>query len=271
MAVDICVNLLNRQFRRDRIQVLRRARSEGVDVIVTATDLASSAAAGLWWATHRLPHTAGIHPHDISTAAPNWTQQLFDLAQLAGVVAVGETGLDFNRNYSPKNEQIEGFRKQIEIACELSKPLFVHDRESAGAVLEVLNRAAGRYRLPPVVIHCFTGSAWELDAYLEAGFYIGITGWIADRRRGSELRELVARIPLERLLVETDAPFLMPQNLPQHHGAPARHKRRNEPAYLPHVIASVAAARDECAAHISASTDANARRLFGITPASALS
>lgn len=181
------------------------------------------------------------------------------------VCAVGECGLDFNRNFSTQEEQIRAFQAQIEVAIEVSKPLFVHDRESQGQVLKMLTKT----NLPPTVIHCFTGSENDLRGYLEAGFYIGITGWICDEKRGEDLRTMVKQIPLDKLLVETDAPFLRPQNAPSdfvsNHGIAAKWKKRNEPALLAWVVEEIAKHRQESVEHIAQATSNNAKLLFGFT------
>lgn len=267
---DICVNLLNGQFRNDTDAVVERARQAGVAfMVITTTDIDSAQAAQALSAPPHQLCTAGIHPHDIGTAAPNWQHELKALASHAHVAAIGETGLDFNRNYSSKDAQLNGFRHQIELAIDLGKPLFVHDRDSNGEVLRLLKdyKAA----LPKVVIHCFTGTETELQDYLAEDFYIGITGWISDTRRGGALRDMAHLIPDERLLVETDAPFLRPHNAPedfiQTHGLSSRYKRRNEPALLPAVVEALAAARQVDPAQLAEQTYANALRFFNVEPA----
>ena len=266
MLVDVGVNLLNGQFRRDTEAILSRAQAAGVkDLLVIATDLESSAEAIAIVEARGLRCTAGVHPHDAKEVTSGWQQRLKELAQHPRVCAVGETGLDFNRNYSPPEQQLEVFSEQISIAQDIDKPLYVHDRESRGELLNLLT-AAGT--LPPVLVHCFTGTPAELDAYLSADFHIGITGWVTDPKRGETLRQLVPQIPLERLLIETDAPFLRPFNVPAdwlgQHGLSSRHKRRCEPAMLPYVLECLAQLRDEPAAEIAAATTANAHRLFGV-------
>jgi TatD DNase family protein len=271
MIVDIGVNLLNRQFQSDQDAVIERARAAGVGgMLITATDLNTTKSAIARCSSPDLFCTAGIHPHDAgradsaSSADEDWLEQLASLAQSTVVRAVGETGLDFNRNYSPANIQIDFFRRQIELAQQINKPLFVHDRDSEGEVFKQLQLAG---LLPPVVIHCFTGNAVELDQYLAADYYIGVTGWITDPRRGATLAELVTKIPLNRLLIETDAPFLRPHNTPttfiSEHNLPAKRKRRNEPALLPYVLDKLALHRRETKTEIAAATTANASRLFG--------
>ena len=258
--VDICVNLTNTQFRDQQQQIIERAARAGVDhMLLTGTDLVSSEALLGYAHEFKRRTTAGIHPHDAASAPDDWLTQLIDIASHPLVAAVGETGLDFNRNFSPKTVQQEVFEAQIALAQQLKKPLFVHDRDSQGLVAECLTRAGA---LPPVVIHCFTGTPQELDRYLSDGYYIGITGWIADHRRGEQLRNLVADIPLQRLLLETDAPFLRPQNVDKQTLSQLGIKRRNEPALLPFVLQAVAASRPESDSQIAAQTTQNAQDLF---------
>ena len=180
--------------------------------------------------------------------------------------AIGETGLDFNRNHSPATVQRSVFGAQIEVAIECRLPLFVHDRDSDGETADRLAAAADR--LKAVVVHCFTGSAVELERYLALGFSIGITGWICDQRRGAGLRELITKIPIDALLIETDAPFLLPGNVPgnwhQTHSVSAP-RRRNEPAQLSFVVEEIARLREEPAAYIAEQTHRNALRLFQIS------
>ena len=258
--IDIGANLTSAVFREDLGAVLERAAQAGVcGVMVTGTDLvSSSAAAGL---AARYPDylaaTAGVHPHDAKDVEPGWLDTLEDLLDQPCVKAVGETGLDFNRNYSPREAQLTAFDAQIELAVRRARPLFVHDRDSGGVVLERLRAHGPEPR--QVVIHCFTGSALELDGYLSAGFMIGITGWICDERRGLELRELVRLIPAQQLMIETDAPFLLPRTIDTKPPS-----RRNEPANLIWVARCLAEARGENVADLIATTTDNARTFFAL-------
>ena len=260
--IDICVNVTNAQFNRDRDAVLARARDNDiVGMLFTASDLDSAREALLLCDGHTRLCTAGIHPHDAKDAATTWKEDLRVLAQDPHVRAVGECGLDFNRSFSPHDVQIDVFEAQIQIAKELGKPLFVHDRDSGGAVLRCL---ANHHRLPPVVIHCFTGTRQELTRYINEGHYIGVTGWLCDTRRGASLRDMVPLIPLQRLLVETDAPFLKPHNAPRDfYRSPGSRAGRNEPALLSYVVACLAEARNETFATVADATSRNARSLFG--------
>ena len=261
---DIGVNLLHSQFSADREQVIQRARAAGVArMLITATNLTEAEAAatfctgrsGLWC-------TAGVHPHDAKDvhAVPNWQAELAALAQRSAVRAVGETGLDFFRNFSPPDVQLEVFRAHLAIAAERQLPVFVHDRDSQGHVAATLAEFAPH--LPDVVVHCFTGSHEDLVGYLEAGYYIGITGWVCDQRRGEALRGLVPLIPLDRLLIETDAPFLRPHNAPPADNS--QHRKRNEPALLPFVVRQLAELYSCDPEHLASQTHGNAERLFDL-------
>jgi TatD DNase family protein len=258
--IDIGVNLLHAQFDADRQDVVDRARRAGViHMVITGTDLPSSRAVSEFAAAapELLSATAGIHPHDAANAPEGWQESLIALASHPSVVAVGETGLDFNRNFSPPDVQERVFREQLRLARQLNLPAFIHDREAgdtvAGCLADIGLPARG------AVVHCFTGSRDDLLRYLDLGCHIGITGWVCDRRRGQDLRDLIPLIPLERLLIETDAPFLRP------HDAPAdQYGRRNEPALLRVVAARLASLYGMPLAALEAATTANARRLFGL-------
>jgi TatD DNase family protein len=262
-VIDIGVNLLHSQFDADRDAVLRRAHQAGVQqMLITATDLTTCRLAIDFCSRSGLFCTAGIHPHDAATAPEDFIEQVIALARHPQVKAIGETGLDFNRNYSPADRQRNIFAAQIELAVRLSMPLFVHDRDSNGEVARLLEH--GGASAVGVVIHCFTGTAAELHSYLDAGYSIGITGWVCDPKRGSGLREIVKEIPLNRLLIETDAPFLLPKTINDWppHGVSGKHKRRNEPATLPMIAATLAQLMGVTAEELIAATTENARTLF---------
>jgi TatD DNase family protein len=233
--IDIGVNLAHRSFHKDREAVIQRAFAAGVrTMIITGTSLASSEAA-LRFARER-PHqlfaTAGVHPHDSRNCTKQTLSELRGLAANQEVVAIGECGLDFNRDFSPRPLQERWFEAQIALAEEMDLPLFLHERDAHQRLCEILKHARKKV---PAVIHCFTGTRDELLAYLEMGMHIGITGWICDERRGLHLRELVKEIPLDRLMIETDAPFLMPRNMPM-----KPKDGRNEPAFLTHILRTLA-------------------------------
>ena len=264
--VDIGVNLTHRSFSSDRDAVLSRAHAAGVRrLVVTGTSLAHSREAQALCRRHLgvLYSTAGVHPHDASHYDDATRAGLLQLLAHDEVVAVGECGLDFNRNYSPRPVQEKVFAAQLELAITVKKPLFLHERDAHPTLIAILDRFAdGSGRLPvPAVVHCYTGGARALDDYLSRGFYIGITGWICDERRGRELQELVKRIPLERLMLETDAPFLMPRDL-----KPKPDPSRNEPATLSHIAKTVARCMDVELPRLAAATTENACRFFRLPP-----
>ncbi|MDX1374669.1 MAG: TatD family hydrolase [Burkholderiales bacterium] len=258
--IDIGANLTHAAFREDLAQVLARARAAGVQtIVVTGTSVEASAQAVRLAGAHpeMLRATAGVHPHHAGDCDASTIPALRALAAHACVVALGECGLDFNRNYSPHPEQERCFAAQLELACELGKPLFLHSRDAHPRFAELLR--GYRDALPRSVAHCFTGGRDELRAYLDLGLYIGVTGWICDERRGLQLRELVRDIPLDRLLLETDAPYLTPRDL-----RPQPKARRNEPAFLAHILRAVAEARGETPEALGAATSRNARRFFDL-------
>ena len=264
--VDIGANLGNKAFREDLEDVLERALDAGVETIVaTGTSVAGSRRA--WEIAERkrgrsprLFATAGIHPHDASQYGPDALVALRELCARPEVVAVGECGLDFDRNFSPRDAQLRCFEAQLELAVELQMPVFLHERSAHEDLVAIL--AKHRARLPRAVVHCFTGTGDALARYLELDLHIGITGWICDERRGTHLRELVQRIPSDRLMVETDAPFILPRDL-----RPKPRSNRNEPSLLPHIVATVASARGESAQELARTTTETARAFFAISAA----
>lgn len=258
--IDIGINLAHDSFDADRDAVIARAEGVGVvQMIVTGSSASSSRTAISLSRQHsgRLFATTGVHPHHATELTATVMEELGELAMEPEVLAVGECGLDYYRNYSPPAAQREAFHRQLELATRCGKPVFLHQRAAHEDFLAIL-----REHWPALtggVAHCFTGSAAELESYLEMGLAIGITGWICDERRGAHLLELVRRIPADRLLLETDGPYLLPRDL---HPKPP--SRRNEPVYLPHIAATVARARGEPVASLARSSTEAARRLFRI-------
>jgi TatD DNase family protein len=258
--VDIGANLTHGAFRDDLDDVLARARAAGVaTMVVTGTTIAESRAAAALADAHpgTLWATAGVHPHHARECDAATIPALREIAAHPRVVALGECGLDFNRNYSPHPDQEKWFLAQLELACELQKPLFLHSRDAHPRFVEILR--AHRNRLPRAVAHCFTGEAAELRAYLDLGLYVGITGWICDERRGRHLKELVREIPRDRLLLETDSPYLTPRDL-----KPQPKARRNEPAHLAHIARAVARTLDRPTDEVAAETLRNTQVFFGL-------
>lgn len=257
---DIGANLTHAAFRDDLDAVLERAHGAGVaPIVVTGTTVEESRRAAVLAQAHPgvLYATAGVHPHHARECGPDTIPALRALAAQPGVVAIGECGLDFNRNYSPHPDQEKWFVAQLDLASELHKPLFLHARDAHPRFAELLR--AQRRSLPPAVAHCFTGGREELRACLDLGLYVGITGWICDERRGLHLLDLVREIPRERLLVETDAPYLTPRDL-----HPQPKARRNEPAFLPHIVRRLAQALGRTPEEVAADTVRNARALFAL-------
>lgn len=258
--VDIGANLTHESFQHDYREVLETAFAAGIaHIILTGTDLASSEAALRLSGDDpdRLSCTAGFHPHIAEGVSSADFSQAAELAQQDLVVAVGETGLDFNRNFSPVAAQLKIFEQHLELASELKKPMFLHQRDAHEQFQPLLRKY--RQKLVGGVVHCFTDSEVALKDYLELDMYIGITGWVCDERRGLDLQKIVQHIPDDRLLIETDAPYLLPRNL-----RPKPKSRRNEPKYLPEVLYTLARCRQQDPEELAALTAANARRLFSL-------
>lgn len=258
--VDIGANLTNTSFQHDLEHVIQRALAAGVmHIIVTGTDINESYAAAALAVQYpqQLFSTAGIHPHDAKNFQPENLHELAALAAQPAVRAIGECGLDFNRMFSTKEQQITAFEAQIEIAAELQLPLFLHERDAHQVQLEILRHY--RDQIPAAVIHCFTGEKQQAFNYLDLNFSIGITGWICDERRGQHLHEFIADIPLDRLMIETDAPYLMPRVKPK---PQLPSKRRNEPCTLPFVLLEIAKHHHASIEEIADFTTQNAQRFF---------
>ncbi|MDR2435582.1 MAG: TatD family hydrolase [Treponema sp.] len=270
--IDIGVNLMSAAFDQDREAVLAAAKNAGVSpLIITGSSLESSADA-LSYAEGRLNDcraTAGVHPHNAKhwdDAAPHL---LRELAVRDALAAVGECGLDYNRNFSPPAAQRRCFEEQLALAAELGKPVFLHERDAFKDFSAIVKKY--RAQLAGVVVHCFTGGVKELETYLAMDCHIGITGWICDERRGGHLVSLIKHIPADRLLLETDAPYLLPRSLPRplpsSAGGPDAVKvrgGRNEPRFLPHIAAFAARALGKETEQLAAETCANAIRFFKI-------
>ena len=235
--IDIGVNLTGSSFKKDVEQVIERAQQAGIEkLIVTGTDVKhSELAINLTRKFESVCYaTAGLHPHHASDYSNDLASELRDMLNHKDVVAVGECGLDFNRNFSTRKEQIRAFEAQLEIAIEVQKPVFLHQRDAHEDFISIIKSC--RDDLNQVVAHCFTGSIEEVNDYVLLDMYVGVTGWICDERRGSSLRNAVKHIPLDRIMLETDAPYLLPRDLAE---KPVE-KNRNEPCFLPHIARKVA-------------------------------
>jgi TatD DNase family protein len=237
--IDIGVNLTNQRFDKDRDQIILNAQDAGVcGQIITGTNLKESEKALQLCHQHKryLFSTAGCHPHDAKSFTATHCDRLVQLLKQPDVVAVGECGLDFNRDFSPREQQLKVFEQQLELASNSNKPLFLHERDAFEEQYSLLKHY--RSQIKGAVVHCFTGSRKQLMAYLDLDLYIGITGWICDERRGLALKEMVHLIPNNRLMLETDAPYLLPRDM-----RPKPKSNRNLPQYLPHIAKIVAEAR----------------------------
>jgi TatD DNase family protein len=257
--IDIGINLAHDSYDADRNQVIERAHAAGVThMIVTGSSISSTRRAIDLVREHPevLRTTAGVHPHHASEFTAGQRAELQSLLGATEVCAAGECGLDYFRDFSPRADQQRAFVEQLELAAQARLPVFLHQRDAHRDFIAILREQLPR--LPAAVAHCFTGARAELDEYLSLGLYIGITGWINDERRGRELKELVTHIPAERLMLETDGPYLLPRDL-----EPKPAGRRNEPMYLPHILATVATLRDESTAELARQTSTNVTRFFG--------
>jgi TatD DNase family protein len=261
MLIDIGANLTHESFAHDMDEVLDRAmRNDITRFIATGTTVAGSASAlqlaaqrpGTVWAT------VGIHPHHAHEFSPEASRHLQAMLGDPRAVAVGECGLDYCRNYAPSGDQRLAFEGQLQMAAACRKPVFLHQREAHDEFLSMVSDY--RSSLIGGVAHCFTEGPAVLEDYLELDLHIGITGWICDERRGADLRAAVAELPLDRLLLETDAPYLLPRTL-----SPKPRTRRNEPAYLTEVLRVVAECMQESAEVVAAASWRNAERLFSLT------
>ena len=261
--IDIGVNLTHPTFASAPAAVVERARAAGVtQLVLTGTSLDESEAAlklcrALDETRQHLFSTAGVHPHDASHWTADSASQLSALLSEPEVRAVGECGLDFNRDFSPRPQQERALEAQLQLAVELQQPVFLHEREASERLVAILRPF--RDQLKAAVVPCFTGDKRALYAYLDLDLHIGITGWICDERRGTHLHPLVKDIPEGRLMLESDAPYLLPRSL-----RPKPRSGHNEPAYLPEVLREVARHRGESEASLAAHSTACARSFFGL-------
>ena len=258
--IDIGANLSHDSFDEDRSDVMQRAADAGViKMIVTGSSNQGSldALALAEGSPDHLYATAGVHPHHASDYDESSVDLIRSLADKDVVVAIGECGLDYFRNFSPRQAQLHAFRSQLEIAAETALPVFLHQRDAHDDFVEVLEPMLAK--ISRAVAHCFTGEGESLREYLAMGLWIGITGWICDERRGGHLKDIVAAIPDDKLLLETDAPYLLPRTI-----RPRPKTRRNEPAYLLEVLRVVAEARGQSEAHVAKITTENAIQFFGL-------
>jgi len=258
--IDIGVNLTNARFDKDRDEIIMRAQSKGISaMLVTGTNIFESQKAVLLSTQYPnfLYSTAGVHPHDADNVSDTYLEEIRILAENKSVKAIGECGLDFNRNFSAPKQQEKVFAEQIALAVELQLPLFLHQRDAFPTWFQLLSPYITS--VPAMVSHCFTGTGDELEQCLSAGMYIGITGWVCDERRGKSLQALIPSIPLNRLMIETDAPYLTPRTI-----RPKPKSSRNEPSYLPYVIEKLAELYQCDIQDVINASSKNARKVFNL-------
>lgn len=252
---DAGVNLFSAQYDADRPQVMQNASAAGVDtMLLISSDLAETADNLSWCQSHNnCLTTAGVHPHQAAAVAPDWQTQLEQLLKLEHVVAVGECGLDFNRMFSPQAQQIQVFETQLSLAKTTGKAVYLHERDAFDTQISLLKQ----HQISQGIAHCFTGDTTQLKAYLDLGLYIGITGWLCDERRGQLLQQAMPYLPADRLILETDAPYLLPRNL-----ANKPKSRRNEPAFISAIATQLSELTGWSVADIARHSEHNARQLF---------
>lgn len=257
--IDIGINLTNKQFINEHEEVINRALDHGVEqMILTGTSVRASRESAVIAEAYPeiLFSTAGIHPHDAKSFNENSISELRKLLQLDHVVSVGECGLDFDRDFSPRPIQENCYRAQLNLAIEVNKPLFLHERSA----FKRFNGITDEYlsQLPDAVVHCFTGTLEEAKIYLDKGFYLGFTGAISDEKRFKHLEEVIQYIPLDRMMIETDAPFMLPKNMGK------SYNRRNEPSFLPYVAQTIAYLKKINISEVADETAEAARKFFRV-------
>ncbi len=262
--IDIGINLTNKQFNNEIPQIIRNAIEAGVgQMILTGTSVKNSEESANLATKYpaELFATAGIHPHDAKHFDGESISRLRKLLEQSHVVSVGECGLDFDRDFSPRPVQEKCYEAQLQLAVEVQKPLFLHERAAFTRFNSITDNFLSK--LPKAVVHCFTGNLQEAKTYLDKGFYLGFTGAISDVRRFEHLKEVVKYVPSDRLLIETDAPFMLPKNITKNLIA-KYHERRNEPAFLTFVAETAAQFKGVSIEEVARQTTQNAKLFFGI-------
>ncbi len=254
--IDIGANLTHDSFNKDRKQVIDAAVDAGVtSMIVTGSNHACSLKA--YELTQEYPEelysTVGFHPHHASEYTGESEDLILALIKRDEVVAIGETGLDYFRDISPREAQVFSFEQHIKLAIETRAPLFLHQREAHDDFFAIIKEY--RDKISNLVVHCFTDNKKALFDYIDLDCHIGITGWICDERRGLHLRELVKNIPNNRLMIETDSPYLIPRDL-------KLKTRRNEPKNLPHIAQVLAELRETKLDEFITQTSLVSRKFF---------
>lgn len=268
--IDIGLNLTSDKFSSDRKEIIDRALLSGVNgfILTGTSQKASQQAYELVKQNAKIMvSTTGVHPHD----AKNWNaakHTIEKLAPLDGVVAIGECGLDYDRMFSTRDEQMSAFKAQLDLSLKYNKPVFLHVRPKIGEgevkrIMDDFNEVFAPYHQKGVqgIVHCFTGNKKMLDSFLKYSLYIGITGWVCDDNRGEQLQKLIKYIPDDKLMIETDAPYLTPKNIEGD-----KKPRRNEPAFLHYVAKKVAELKGVSVDDLNKMTDENVKALFKWSP-----
>ncbi|VFP79785.1 TatD family hydrolase [Candidatus Erwinia haradaeae] len=256
--LDVGVNLTHEKFSKDRIEVVLRARTAGITGMIIISSTVSDSRQSIMIAKQDTKYfwcTVGVHPHYAYTWSKESRTEICKLINEPSVVAIGECGLDFYRSFSTRKQQVYVFQEQIELAVEFSMPLFLHCRDAHQCFMSILKPWLPNLR--SVLLHCFTGTRSELELCLEYDISIGVTGWICDPYRGRELSKLIPLIPSNRLLIETDAPWLFPKDIQL-----VSAKKRNEPCFLPHIMETVAKLRKDDITELSQKIINNTCNLF---------
>ncbi|MBT1446425.1 TatD family hydrolase [Shewanella sp. JM162201] len=261
--LDIAVNMIGSALEPELDSVISGAEAKGVSpLILIGSDLDESRAVIELCQRYpgKLYATAGVHPHHASGWHTGSETLQTELCQSPLVVAVGECGLDYNRDFSPRPQQREAFAAQLSLAVKLGKPVLMHERDAHDDFIAIVREH--RAELKGALLHCFTGSRAQMETCIELGLHLGITGWVCDERRGQELAELVKHIPADRLLIETDSPYLLPRSM-----RPKPKSGKNLPEYLPYIAAEIARLRGEDAEEFSRRTYQNSLRFFNLDAA----
>jgi len=262
--IDIGINLTNKQFQDESDSIIKNALDAGVSkMLLTGTSTKNSEASSKIAQQYPgvLFATAGIHPHDAKSFDSHTIPKLKSLLQKSHVVSVGECGLDFDRDFSPRPLQEKCYKAHLELAIEIQKPLFLHERAAFQRFIAITNDYLSQ--LPKAVVHCFTGSVTEAKYYLDSGFYLGFTGAISDAKRFPQLKDVIKFTPLDRMMIETDAPFMLPKNIPKDE-LTKYNERRNEPAFLPYVAKTIAEFKNVSLETVAEASSKNAELFFGI-------
>ena len=256
--IDIACNFTHESFKHNLDEVINNAEQEGVEkFVLLCASLADIDPIKVIQnnAPEKYFISAGIHPHHATEILEINHDALLNKLKSISPNAIGETGLDYFRNISPPNIQKKSFGMHIEIAKELSLPLYLHQRDAHGDFIRIIKENISNF--PKFVVHCFTGTQVELDEYLELGAYIGLTGWICDAKRNNDLRKSIKNIPIEKMMIETDSPYLIPKNL-----MVKPKKNVNEPKYLPHIANEICELTGYDLEELKSATSNNAIKFF---------